>query len=397
MTRMVRCVVVASALWAGSLGFAPGQEAANVIQNRKDPARAGSAENLLRSDVVELEFRVGELKRSDQRFSRNGFNRPGFSQNIGTVASSRLNSTLDWESGIDLALFRGDAPMAGGEVSEWWRPEFRNRFTYRPVPKGELSLGTTLGMEQRREWDQPADLWRANAAYRQQLSRLTELRLEIFDEEYTIGGAGWRLDRSGVSTALSQGIGTHKVRARVGFSGVAEDHHSATAFQRHIQREEAGIDWQVVRQLSLYGGVAHEEEIRDVWAEDEELLLQEVWMHWSPEKVLAFSAGFAMDARSEQADTSSSRSRWHVRGDLNPLKEMSFFGQVRWDELGREGADGTALDRENKLTVEAGHNFQIDEATRLTAEYGVVQDQRSNAPQGTLVEHMLSVVVRTEF
>jgi hypothetical protein len=252
-------------------------------------------------------------------------------------------------------------------------------------------------MEQRRGWDRPADLWRTNAAYRQQLSKLTDLRLELVHEEKAQGDPTRRMDRSAVNASVSQGLGTNKVKARAAYIGAVEDHHYGTEYQRQIRREEVGIDWQVVRQLSLYGGVAMEQESRDVWTQDEQVLLQEVRLRWNPEKILGVSGGFSYDSRDEQTDASASRTRWFLRGDLNPIKEMSFFGQVRWDEFGRNDADGNSMQRDNKLTVEAGQNFQIDEKTRLTAEYGVVQDSRSQSREGTLIEHMLSVVVRTEF
>lgn len=371
----------------------------DVIRQKTPALSASQAQSLLSSDVVDMEFKVSDLSTRESSFSTKGYQHPAYNQNVETRARSRWGDFLLWENGVDLAVYRGthwDA-AARESVTESWKPTYHNRFALFPTEKSELSLTQAVAMEQRGAESETSELWRTGLAYKHQMGKFTEFRIDALHEEKSPDSLQRPIRSEGVGGVVSQQLWTPKLKLRMGAKETVHDQEGNDLYHRDVFRKEAGLDWKALPQLGFYGGAVLEDTDRVQGLSDESLLLYELRTKWVPDAVFQMSGGLSLDSRHDTAEAASGRTQWFLRGDLQPTTDLTLFTHLRWDQ--RQSRDQVGVDpiREEKIFFGTGPKIRLDENTRVSAEYGLARDAVATDGQETLVEHMLSFVLSADF
>ncbi|MDX6765655.1 MAG: hypothetical protein SFU85_02580 [Candidatus Methylacidiphilales bacterium] len=372
----------------------------DIIRQRVNDVPAVQARSLLNADVVDLEFKVDDFSSRESSFSGKNFKRPSVNQKYRTLLRSRFGDGLVWESGLDLAVSRTSLwDNTGREnVNAFWKPEYLNRFIIRPNEKSEWVVSQSTSLEQRSDTQGTTEFWRAHMAFRQQITRMTEMRLEAWHDNTEPAGPRRAISTDAASFSVSQQLGTPNLKLRLGGKILQQDHQERSWDDREILRREAGLDWRLTPLFSLYGGTAWEEEDRPQWIRQEERLLYELRGKWTPDPIFQLTGGLSLDSQ-QQAGGDSGHSRVFLRGDLKHDADLSTFLHARWEQWERTDPDGTEVSGQEKVFVGAGQDVQIDPSTRFTAEYAMADESQygRSGRDESLVEHMISFLVTTQF
>lgn len=371
----------------------------DVIRQREGTGQDGRAQSLLGADVVDLEFQVDDFTNNPTTLATLGGRRPPATQKFRTLARSKISESLAWESGLNLAVNPGTHrdDTVGVRAAGSMRPEYLNRFIYRPGDKAEFSLSQVTALEQKSGNTGNSEFWRTHLAYKQEISRMSELRLEATREYHDPSGLSHPVETQRAAAFFSQQVGSPHIKLRIGGGQSTQDHQGSVSENRQINREETGIDWRVLPGWSLYGGAALEDEQRPVWTDEEERLLYEFRSRWSPYRVVEFSGGLSLDSRSQDELSESGSTKMFFRGDLKPVQDLNLYAQLRWDQSEHQGLNETDSTGEEKIFLGLGQNVKFDGNTRFSAEYAMARDEYEGRKLDSLVEHMISFVLSTYF
>jgi hypothetical protein len=376
--------------------------ARDPIRERTKEDRTARARSLLATEVVDLEFRMQEQTADPMLLTPRGYEAPAQQTRLQTRMKTQVMDGLTWENGVDVSLRRQNRfdVNTGEEVSESWQPEYLQKLAYQPWQGAEWTAGQTLTLEPAAAEGSATEFWKSSIAYRQTLGRLTEFKLESGLDRRASSARASSWDREWAGASLSQGLGGEKVKWKLAGRQQGESLGGAQGHVRRLERQETGVEWQLVPRWSFYTGAAAEQEIRSDWMETEDLLLYEFRSKWSPDPLFDLSGGFSLNTRTEQHEAQSGRSQWQLRGDLRPAPDMLWSTRVQWEQRERQSAASAPLRREEKLFVGSGPSMKLDEGARIGAEYGVARERASRAGGAageSLVEHMLSLVLSAEF
>lgn len=390
------CLLLAGVATAGAGDLAV---RGDVIRQREGTGQDGRAQSLLGADVVDLEFQVDDFTKNESPFSTLGGRRPPVTQKFRTLARSKISESLAWESGLNLAVKQGNYgdDATGERAPGSLRPEYLNRFIYQPSDQAEFNLSQVTALEQKSGNTGNSEFWRTHLAYKQQISRMSELRLEATREYQDPAGVSHPVETQGAAAFFSQQVGSPHIKLRLGGGRSSQDHQGLVSENRQINREETGIDWRVLPGWNLYGGAALEDEQRPVWTEGEERLLYELRSRWSPYRVVEFSGGLSLDSRQQEELSDNGSTKMFFRGDLKPMQDLNLYAQLRWDQSEHQGLNETDSTGEEKIFLGLGQNVKFDGNTRFSAEYAMARDEYEGRKLDSLVEHMISFVLSTYF
>lgn len=393
---LMTCLLLAGVATAGA-GDLAGR--GDVIRQREGTGQESRAQSLLGADVVDLEFQVDDFTRTGSAFSTLDGRRPPVTRKFRSLARSKISESLAWESGLDLAVNQGSRwdDADGERAAASMRPEYLNRFIYRPADKIEFNLSQVSALEQKSGNNGNAEFWRTHLAYKQQISRMSELRLEATREYNDPAGLAHPVETRGAAAFFSQQVGSPHIKLRLGGGQSSQDHQGWVSENRRINREETGVDWRVLPGWSLYSGAALEDEQRPVWMDEEERLLYEFRSRWSPYQVVEFSGGLSLDSRQQEELSDSGSTKMFFRGDLKPVQDLSLYAQLRWDQSEHRGLAEEDSTGEEKIFLGLGQNVKFDGNTRFSAEYAMAREEYEGRKVDSLVEHMISFVLSTYF
>jgi hypothetical protein len=397
---MTRFVIALGMLFMTHLLQTRAEGEGDVIRQRQEPASKNLGQSILDSDVVDMEFRVKDLSNQETTFSSKGVVRPSYNQRVETRARSKWGDRFVWETGLDLSVHRATHWDAGARETtrESMQPQYHQRLALVPWDQSEISFMQTASMEPDRQKAPSNELWRSTLAYRQQLGRLTELRLEAAHEEKTTDALQLPVHTETLGGVISQQLGTPDLKLRLGLRNATQTRPDLVMDENTEKfRREAGLDWKALPQVGFYGGAVLEDESRSQALSEESLLLYEFRSRWVPVPILQMTGGLTLNSREKDSGAESDQTQWFLRGELQPSAELSLFTQVRWDQSERRESISAEPYLEEKIFIGAGPKLKLDETTRISAEYGLARDVVKGSGQESLVEHMLSFVLSTDF
>jgi len=397
---MTRFAIALGMLFMTHLPESRAEGEGDVLRQRQEPASKHLAQSVLDSDVVDMEFRVKDLSNQETSFTSKGVVRPSYNQRVETRARSKWGDRFVWETGLDLSVHRATHWDAGARETtrESMQPQYHQRLSLIPWDQSEISFLQTVSMDPEGQQAPSNELWRSTLAYRQQLGRLTELRLEAAHEEKSANAQQLPVYTETVGGVISQQLGTPDLKLRMGLKSSAQTRPDLVMDEnREKFRREAGLDWKALPQVGFYGGAVLEDESRAQALSKESLLLYEFRSRWVPVPILQMTGGLSLNSREKDSGAESDQTQWFLRGELQPSAELSLFTQIRWDQSEKRETSGADPHLEEKIFLGAGPKFKLDETTRFSAEYGLARDVVKGSGQESLVEHMLSFVLSTDF